>query len=479
MNILKSFLKKRCLKENIKVLKKPIKKNKLSASKQGRYSKYLKPFSYLVDLGIINGSLFLFEINITNTYLFSLYISVFWILMSFRNNFYEVHRYSKITQIITLIITQIAIFALILYAFIGVFKQPNISRLALGQYLIAVSTFITFFKFLVFYLLNRYRIAFGGNLRQVVVVGDTDKTRQLINIFNKRLEFGYKFKKQFIIEEDNFSLQNCITYVVENDIDEIYASIAELSNKQINKLIDFADNNLKELKFIPDNKDIYAKKLKYEYYDYIPIISLRDIPLQVPINKFVKRVFDILVSSAVIIFLLSWLTPILAILIKLESKGSVFFKQTRNGFNYKEFDCYKFRSMTPNKEAHIYQVTKGDNRITNVGKVIRKTSIDELPQFFNVLFGDMSVVGPRPHMVSHTNMYAESVDKFMVRHFVKPGITGLAQVSGFRGEVESEKDIINRVKYDIFYVENWSLLLDIKISVQTLINALRGEEKAY
>jgi len=177
--------------------------------------------------------------------------------------------------------------------------------------------------------------------------------------------------------------------------------------------------------------------------------------------------------------LLSWLTPILAILIKLESKGSVFFKQTRNGFNYKEFDCYKFRSMTPNKEAHLYQVTKGDNRITNVGKVIRKTSIDELPQFFNVLFGDMSVVGPRPHMVSHTNMYAESVDKFMVRHFVKPGITGLAQVSGFRGEVESEKDIINRVKYDIFYVENWSLLLDIKISVQTLINALRGEEKAY
>ncbi|NCP53285.1 MAG: undecaprenyl-phosphate glucose phosphotransferase, partial [Flavobacteriales bacterium] len=287
----------------------------MSPSKQGRYSKYLKPFSYLVDLGIINGSLFLFEINITNTYLFSLYISVFWILMSFRNNFYEVHRYSKITQIITLIITQIAIFALILYAFIGVFKQPNISRLALGQYLIAVSTFITFFKFLVFYLLNRYRIAFGGNLRQVVVVGDTDKTRQLINIFNKRLEFGYKFKKQFIIEEDNFSLQNCITYVVENDIDEIYASIAELSNKQINKLIDFADNNLKELKFIPDNKDIYAKKLKYEYYDYIPIISLRDIPLQVPINKFVKRVFDILVSSAVIIFLLSWLTPILAILI--------------------------------------------------------------------------------------------------------------------------------------------------------------------
>jgi len=447
--------------------------------KQGRYSGYLKPFSYLVDLSIINGALFLFEINITNIYFFSLYISVLWIIISFRNNFYEVQRYSKIVQVITLILVQMLFFALILYAYIGVFKQPNISRLALGQYLLCVTAEITFFKFLVFYLLNRYRAALGGNLRKVVVIGDTDKTRQLINIFNKRAEFGYQFKKHFIVSDDNFSLQNCIKYIIENNIDEIYASIAGLSNKQINKLIDFADNNLKELKFIPDNKDIYAKKLKYEYYDYVPIISLRDIPLKAPLNKFLKRLFDILFSSAVIIFLLSWLTPILAIFIKLESKGPVFFKQTRNGFNYKEFDCYKFRSMTPNKEAHLFQATKGDNRITKVGKFLRKTSLDELPQFFNVLFGDMSVVGPRPHMVSHTNMYAESVDKFMVRHFVKPGITGLAQVSGFRGEVETDKDIINRVKYDIFYIENWSLLLDIKIVIQTFTNAIRGEEKAY
>ena len=135
--------------------------------------------------------------------------------------------------------------------------------------------------------------------------------------------------------------------------------------------------------------------------------------------------------------------------------------------------------MMPNEEAHLYQATRGDQRITKVGKWLRKTSIDELPQFFNVLFGDMSVVGPRPHMVSHTNMYAKRIDKFMVRHFVKPGITGLAQISGFRGEIESDKDIIGRVKYDIFYVENWSLLLDIRIIVRTFINAVKGEEKAY
>tara|TARA_R110000868_G_scaffold141177_1_gene357450 strand:+ start:2291 stop:3646 length:1356 start_codon:yes stop_codon:yes gene_type:complete len=451
----------------------------LNTVKQGRYSGFIKPLSYLVDLGIINGAIYLFEINITNILIFSLYISFLWIVISFKNEFYEVHRYSKILQIVTLLIKQISIFAIILYAFIGVFKQPNISRLALGQYLLLASAGITFFKFLVFYLLKRYRAILGGNLRKVIVIGNTEKTRQLINIFNKRLEFGYKFKKQFEIKGDTFSLQECILYIIENDIDEIYASIAELSNKQINKLIDFADNNLKELKFIPDNKDIYAKKLKYEYYDYVPVLSLRDIPLQAPINKFLKRLFDIILSSAVIVFLLSWLTPVLAILIKLESKGPVFFKQTRNGFNYIEFDCYKFRSMTPNKQAHLHQATKGDQRITKIGRFIRKTSIDELPQFFNVLFGDMSVVGPRPHMVRHTNMFAEKVDKFMVRHFVKPGITGLAQISGFRGEVETDKDIINRVKYDIFYIENWSLLLDIKIALQTFLNALKGEDKAY
>jgi putative colanic acid biosynthesis UDP-glucose lipid carrier transferase len=135
--------------------------------------------------------------------------------------------------------------------------------------------------------------------------------------------------------------------------------------------------------------------------------------------------------------------------------------------------------MTLNEIADLEQVTKNDPRITKVGKFLRKSSIDELPQFFNVLLGEMSVVGPRPHMVSHTEMYARKIDKFMVRHFIKPGITGLAQTNGFRGEVENEKDIIYRVKYDIFYLENWSLLLDIKIIFMTLVNAIRGDEKAY
>lgn len=377
------------------------------------------------------------------------------------------------------LLKQFLFFTLVLYAFVGFFKQPNISRLALSDYLFFTFLLITFFKFLIYFLLNKYRAQFGGNLRDVIVIGNNKKTQQLIKIFNTRLDFGYKFKKQFTVKDDNFSLQKCFKYVIDNNINEIYSSVAELSNTQINRLIDFADNNLRELKFIPDNKDIYSKKLKYEYYDYIPIVSQRNIPLQDPINKVLKRTFDILFSLGIIIFLLSWLTPILAILIKLESRGPVFFKQSRNGFNYEEFDCYKFRSMTPNKSAHLAQATKGDQRITKIGAFIRKTSIDELPQFFNVLFGDMSVIGPRPHMVTHTNLYAKRVDKFMVRHFVKPGITGLAQIKGFRGQIEEDKDIINRVKYDIFYIENWSLILDLGILIQTILNVFKGEEKAY
>ena len=274
-------------------------------------------------------------------------------------------------------------------------------------------------------------------------------------------------------------IEECLSFVFDHGIDEIYCSMADLSESQIADIIDFADNNLKTLKFIPDQKQILSLNAKYEYYDYIPVISLRNILQDETINKIIKRIFDIVFSAIVIVFIMSWLTPILALIIKLESKGPVFFIQKRNGLNYKEFNCYKFRSMYVNDRADLELVSKNDVRITKVGKFIRKTSIDELPQFFNVFMGEMSVVGPRPHMVSVANLYAAKVDKFMVRHFVKPGITGLAQTKGYRGEVETDEDIINRVKFDIFYMENWSILLDVEIILKTIYNVIKGDEKAF
>ncbi|MEF3078254.1 undecaprenyl-phosphate glucose phosphotransferase [Winogradskyella poriferorum] len=430
-------------------------------------------------MSIINGIGFLYLLPKQNLLIFSLYISIGWILLSVYSKFYEVYRYTRPVNILSLILRQLILFCLFVFAFSGLYHELNIYPRPIVKYTLLCFFIIGILKFTVYYLLQKYRVSFGGNYRSTVIFGYNKKTLALENFFNKNPEYGYLHKRTFNFRKKADSLTECFDYILKEGIDEIYCSISELTNAQIADIVDFSDNNLKILKFIPDSKEIYSKKLRYEYYDYIPILTLRNIPLEDSVNMIIKRTFDILFSSIVIVFILSWLTPIIAILIKLESRGPVFFKQSRNGFNYKEFDCYKFRSMTPNKGANLHQATRGDQRVTKVGKFIRKTSIDELPQFFNVLFGDMSVVGPRPHMVSHTNMYAKKIDKFMVRHFVKPGITGLAQVSGFRGEVETDKDIIGRVKYDIFYIENWSLLLDIKIITQTFVNAIKGEEKAY
>lgn len=447
--------------------------------KTGRYSGYIRPFSYVLDLIIINILANFLLPETLNLLGYHFFVSTSWLIIAWNIGFYEVYRYTKVIEIFSNILKQYFFFLLINFAFIGFylkFSEPSKMIEFVSFSLILVSLA----KFFIYFSLRRFRVVFGGNFRRVVIVGNGKSVSQLEEFFNENPDYGYKLEKVFtLIPNKKEQVEECFDFVMENKIDEIYCSLSDLSNADVNRFIDFTDNNLKILKFLPDNKEILARNLIFDYYDYIPIISLRNIPLDEIANKIIKRAFDILFSLVIIVGILSWLIPILAIFIRLESKGSVFFKQKRNGLNYKEFYCYKFRSMRLNEIADLYQVSKNDPRITRVGKFIRKTSIDELPQFFNVLLGDMSVVGPRPHMVSHTEMYARRIDKFMVRHFIKPGITGLAQTKGFRGEVESDKDIIYRVKFDIFYLENWSLLLDIKIIFLTVINAIKGEEKAY
>jgi len=346
-----------------------------------------------------------------------------------------------------------------------------------GFYLLSTLVVIVLAKYLIFWLLKLFRKYYKGNLRRIVIIGHDDLTANFINFVTGNDDYGYKLFGSFSLMDT--SPEDVIAFCIENDIDEIYLSLEKTTTNQVSFFIDYVDNNLKLLKFLPSQKDLLSANLKVDYYGVIPVMASRTTPLNDPLNYFIKRLFDIVFSTLVIIFIMSWLTPLIAILIRLESKGPIFFKQKRNGLDYEEFNCYKFRSMFVNENADIDEAVKNDPRITKVGAFIRRTSIDEMPQFFNVFVGTMSVVGPRPHMLNFTEKYAVKVNKFKARHFIKPGITGMAQTHGYRGEIENDTDIINRIKYDIFYMESWSLLLDMKIIYLTVKNAINGEKKAY
>lgn len=448
-------------------------------NKTGRYSRYIRPLITFLDLLIINLLVLVCLSDSMSNLGYHAILSFFWLSISYYTAYYEVYRFTKQIEILGKLFKQFFFITIITFAYVG-YKYKYVTPNEIWFYIFICFLSVGFQKLFIFFLLKKYRLFYGGNLRNVIIIGNGKNVDELVDYFSNNPDYGYNLLRRFDLKtKRKEQLKISYEYVIDNKIDEIYGSLSTLTNSEIESLINFADNNLKTIKLLPDSKHTLFRNLALEYYGYIPIISLRTIPLDKEVNKRLKRIFDIIFSILIIVGILSWLIPVLAIFIKLESKGPIFFKQMRNGLNYEEFSCYKFRSMRLNDIADLEQVSKNDPRITKIGKFMRKTSIDELPQFFNVLLGEMSVVGPRPHMVSHTEMYAKSVDKFMVRHFIKPGITGLAQTNGFRGEVENERDIINRVKYDIFYLENWSILLDIKIIFLTIYNAITGDEKAY
>lgn len=455
----------------------------MTAAQTGRYSKYLRPISISFDVLVITVlCLFFFkELNINCLY-YLIYQTLAWGIIAFFVKFYEVYRFTTPVEITAKIAQQGVLFLLVTIAFFPFSKEVMFSGKAIAYFMVSSFALITLFKYLLFYYLKKYRIVTGSNLRNAIIIGYTPEAIRLKELFETRNDYGYRFLGFFSDKKSNANITGKLadlrSFVLINKVDEIYCSLNEMSNDELKNLVEFADENRKTIKFIPDTKEIFSKNLKMEYYEVFPVLSLRKTMLHDPATKAFKRMFDIVFSFIVIVGLLSWLTPILAILIKMESSGPVFFRQGRPGIDEKEFFCYKFRSMRINKTTEK-EASKNDPRVTKVGRMLRKTSLDEMPQFINVLLGDMSVVGPRPHLWSQNKAYGNRIKKYMVRHYVKPGITGLAQVRGFRGEIETDEDMINRIKYDVFYIENWSLLLDIKIIIQTVINIFKGEEKAY
>ncbi len=440
------------------------------------------PISILIHLCIINGILWLLTpetyLHITNI----IYYNVTWLIIAYSLNYYPTDRKEKFITNIHKSVQLYLIYGLAYFAFFSIAAQHFASLEYQLFIILLIFLCITWYRVLFFWARGKYRKV-GGNSVNVVVLGRDSTLKKIRTVFDDPF-LGYRYKGYF---DDASSksptylgkIIDCFLYILENDIDEIYCVASKFNHKELKNLINFADNNLIRLKIIPDNKAIFSKAMSIESYDNIPVLNLRKVPLDTEYARILKRTFDIIFSSLVIVFILSWLTPIVFVLIKLESPGTLYFKQKRHGLKRKVFWCYKFRSMTTTSDADLKMAKKNDARLTRIGKFLRKTSIDELPQFFNVFMGDMSVVGPRPHMELHTIDYEVSVDKYLVRHFVKPGITGLAQVKGYRGEVVKKTDILNRVRLDIFYVEKWSIWLDLEIILKTVVNAVRGQEKAY
>ncbi len=462
------------------------------------YSIFIRPISIIAHLIIVNAIFYHF--GYYDDVFFVAFLNIAWLVTGVFSKIYFFHRTITVTSVVRQLSIHFAIFALIVLSYYAIeHKALDLKQAKLLLLYIVLS--VTLFRSVYFTALRRYRVG-GKNYRRVVLLGSNKSLKPLANFMMNRSDFGYKIIGYFsdlmnpklsyeepadraFFKKPNGDIpflgttEDLKTFVEQNKIDEIYCSLSETDDQTLKQIIDIGDKKVISIKLVPDSKDVLTKNLKLEYYGFVPVFSMRSFPLERPLARYSKRLFDIIFSLFVIVFVMSWLLPILFILIKLDSKGPLFFNQKREGLKGETFTCYKFRSMTPNSRSDYDQTVKNDHRITRVGKFIRKTSLDELPQFFNVLIGNMSVVGPRPHMPNQSKIFKSVVDKYMVRHFIKPGITGLAQVRGYRGEIETEKDIIQRINSDIFYLENWSFVMDINIILKTFIKMILGDDKAY
>ncbi|MEJ6980521.1 exopolysaccharide biosynthesis polyprenyl glycosylphosphotransferase [Pedobacter sp. P351] len=351
---------------------------------------------------------------------------------------------------------------------------------------------VCFYSLIVFgFLLSRFT---GTALHDFFITHvDVRKAVAIIGLNQDGIELSAYLEKQSSInfvgflDEEGFSVDNTgellsssipFRKASEMGVKEVYVSLTPERLSEMPNLMIAAEKECLRLKFVPVLTSGHGI-FQIENMGGFPIICARKAPLEEIENRFKKRIFDVVFSLIVILFIFSWLYPILALLIKLQSPGPVLFKQLRTGRDNNPFWCYKFRSMRLNTDSDKRQASKHDDRITSLGKFMRRTSLDELPQFFNVLLGHMSVNGPRPHMVSHTEQYRKLIDKYMVRQFLKPGISGWAQVNGFRGETKEQELMEKRVEHDIWYMENWSAMLDVRIIFMTIINIIRGEKNAY
>ncbi len=364
-------------------------------------------------------------------------------------------------------------------------KVYGLSRVFLISF--SVEFFLSIFIFwcTVSYLLGIYRKS-GYNFKKIILVGSSNSVLNLYNELTFEQSYGYKVLGIFLEREPESELpeglevlgykEDLLNYLSIHEVDELYSVMENTDQDQVNRMIKFCEMNLIRFYYmLPLADKQYSKATICMVGDY-PMMTLRREPLHNPISRFVKRGFDFLFSFTVLIFSPLWLLPI-ALLVKLSSPGPIFFKQQRTGENGHKFYCYKFRSMEVNANCDTVQASRNDSRTTKIGSFLRRSNLDELPQLYNVFKGEMSLVGPRPHMLKHTQDYSKIINKYMVRHYIKPGLTGWAQVNGYRGETKEDWQMQKRVDFDLWYIENWSFALDVKIIGTTIYQMLFRQNK--
>lgn len=401
-----------------------------------------------------------------------LFINITWLFISGSQKIYHLQYFTSKNRYILAVFTAIVLQLLITVAFNGLIKTFY-SRFFLLYMYLSFSLLLILTRRLTLALYS-LKLKKRNSLNSIVLFGKNEKLKEVQDFLENNI--SAETQKVIQLEPNGLQFDELERINKEFPISELYVSLTNYSEDQIEKLSIFCDNHFIRLRLVFNWKKVGSQNLNVVNFNQTSILKLSLTPLDDQYNALLKRFFDLGFSLLVSLLLFSWLFPILAIAVKLSSPGPVFFKQKRSGMNNKGFNCYKFRSMRQNAEADTKQATQNDARITKVGAFLRKTSLDELPQFINVIKGQMSIVGPRPHMLKHTEEYSTLVGNFMNRHAIKPGITGLAQIKGFRGEIDDFALLQNRVRLDRFYVNNWTLFFDVKIVFLTVFTMFKDHK---
>lgn len=462
-----------------------------SVNKKGRYGRFLNYILTLVDFVILNG-VYLLTCYLNpdqtewNSRIVWLFINVAFIPTARWINMIHKVRAMHMDRVLISSLKAVGVHAALFIVLLYCMGIDSLAwQLFAEFYAILIAVFVLWWTFS-HYLIKKLRRR-DRNFCRVVIVGCGPTALRLYEEMKSDAGFGYNVQGFFDLYcPPGFpykhlyrgNLDEMEAFIRDNSTEELYYTLTGENEDNVRKTVSMCDRHIVDFRYVPQISRYLSRQFHLEPMGQIPVMVTRTNPLDSYVNSTLKRAFDLVVSGTFLLFSPLIFIPV-AIAIKLSSPGPVFFKQKRTGYRGQEFLCWKFRTMKVNDNADSVQATKNDSRKTRVGDFLRKTSIDELPQFINVFLGDMSVVGPRPHMLKHTEDYSRLIEKYMLRHIVRPGITGWAQVRGYRGPTEELWQMERRVEHDIWYIEHWSLLLDIKIMIRTVINAIAGEENAF